>query len=237
MLTSSRHSTTPGNAARLRPASPSVIAFVVVAINHSVAIYRKPPLFPLHHDSCPTTRNLDFRASSRDIFTVTLITMRCHTLRATAAILLASGLVAGQTPSGTNPATSHHLNVQYNSTQLMADELLLQSCMYTLRPSPYDELTSSIVVATQPTVSLNETLSGTHLVMLVDLSIPPTSFNGTGPRAPGLEPCRTTRLHWFQGNLTQLSNGTFMGDSAAIADYGEPSTSLMQVYDVQTTSS
>jgi hypothetical protein len=67
--------------------------------------------------------------------------MRCHMPRATAAILLASGLVAGQTPPGTNPATTQHLDVQYSSTQLMANEQLLQTCMYNLRPLRNDELT------------------------------------------------------------------------------------------------
>ena len=170
--------------------------------------------------------------SSCDIFALNTLTMRFPATRVAAATLLVLGLVAGQTPSGTNPATNQHLDVQYNSTELIANELLLQSCKYKSRISLNHDLTSFTVVATQPMVSLNQTLSGTHMVMLVDLSIPQPSFNGTGPRAPGLEPCRTTRLHWFQGNLTQLSNGTFVGNSASIADYGTPAFRLMNKQDI-----
>jgi len=70
------------------------------------------------------------------------------------------------------------------------------------------------------------------MVMLVDLSIPQPSFNGTGPRAAGLEPCRTTRLHWFQGNLTHSSNGTFVGNSASTADYGTRGFGLTNKQDI-----
>lgn len=85
------------------------------------------------------------------------------------------------------------------------------------------------MVATQPTVSLNQTLNGTHMLLLVDLSIPQSTINTTGAQAPGLEPCRTTRLHWFQQNLTQTSNGTFTSTSAPIAAYGGPMPPLNDV--------
>lgn len=62
------------------------------------------------------------------------------------------------------------------------------------------------------------------MIMLVDLSIPPIDINTTGTNgvlAPGLEPGRTTRLHWLQTGLSQTANGTFIGSTAPIADYGE----------------
>ncbi len=78
-----------------------------------------------------------------------------------------------------------------------------------------------LVLASAPAVSLNQTLNGTHMLMLIDLAIPQSSINGTGSEFyPGLVPCRTTRLHWLQTGLTQSANGTFVSDSTAIADYG-----------------
>lgn len=58
------------------------------------------------------------------------------------------------------------------------------------------------------------------MAMLVDLSISANTYNVSGPKAAGLEYCRTTRLHWLQTDLTQLANGSFVSESAAIADYG-----------------
>lgn len=77
-------------------------------------------------------------------------------------------------------------------------------------------------VSTQPTIYLNETVSGTHMVVFTDLSISGGRYNGTTlPLAQGLQSCRTTRLHWLQTGLTQTENGSFVSDTPAVAPYGK----------------
>jgi len=77
------------------------------------------------------------------------------------------------------------------------------------------------VVATEPSISSPTHLNGTYLAILLDLSISGSNFPGTSlPLAQGLEQCRTTRLHWLQTGLTQRANGSFGGETAAVAEYG-----------------
>ncbi|KAK4546599.1 hypothetical protein LTR36_001816 [Oleoguttula mirabilis] len=137
--------------------------------------------------------------------------MARRSLIATAALLLAAS-VFGQTPPGTQPSTNKKLGARYNTTEVTPNILLPEA-----------------LVATGPTVYLHETLNGTHMVMLVDLAIPQSSIDTTGPQAAGLEDCRTTRLHWYQPNLTQTSNGTFVSNSTPIATYGGPMPGLNDI--------
>ncbi|KAK4565792.1 hypothetical protein LTR86_003641 [Recurvomyces mirabilis] len=123
----------------------------------------------------------------------------------TAACALAlSTLASAQTPPGSSPSTNQNLAVSYNGTQVTPNVLL---------PQP--------LVATQPSVTYSSALNGTYMLALLDLSISPSSYNASGPKAPGLEPCRTTRLHWLQGNVTRASNGSLVAGSAPIAMYGQ----------------
>ncbi|KAK3111968.1 hypothetical protein LTR53_012242 [Teratosphaeriaceae sp. CCFEE 6253] len=117
-----------------------------------------------------------------------------------------------QTPPGTQPATGSHLGVVYNGTTSISPGLLLPPAS----------------LRNEPTISLNRTVTGTHMVMLVDLSIGAasvaSSLNGsTGPLVPGLRCGGTTRLHWLQTNLVQTANGSFASDgTAALSLYGGP---------------
>ncbi|KAK1809745.1 hypothetical protein LTR12_015904 [Friedmanniomyces endolithicus] len=129
-------------------------------------------------------------------------------------LLFTASIVQAQSPPGSQPSTNHALAVKYNGNLILTPNALL--------PQP--------LLASAPAVSLNQTLNGTHMLMLVDLAIPQSSINGTGSEFyPGLVPCRTTRLHWLQTGLTQSANGTFVSDSAAIADYGQPHPGLNDI--------
>ncbi|KAK4968779.1 hypothetical protein LTR66_011756 [Elasticomyces elasticus] len=115
-----------------------------------------------------------------------------------------------QTPPGTQPATGNNLGVTYNGTAKILPGLLLPPAS----------------LRNEPTVSLNRTVSGTYMVMLVDLSIAAantTSNSTVGPLAPGLRCGGTTRLHWLQTGLVQSANGTFVSNGTApLAVYGGP---------------
>ncbi|KAK1055833.1 hypothetical protein LTR74_015369 [Friedmanniomyces endolithicus] len=87
--------------------------------------------------------------------------------------LAASNVVQSQTPPGTNPATSRNLGVKYGSAEFTSNVLLLEE-----------------TVSAEPTLYLNQSLQGIHMVMLVDSSIPQSSINSTGPQALGLQYCR-----------------------------------------------
>lgn len=65
------------------------------------------------------------------------------------------------------------------------------------------------------------------MLLLVDLSIPFTSIhaNATSNLVPGLQPNRTTRLHWWTLDVKQSPNGTFStsnSNSTTPALYGGP---------------
>ena len=85
-----------------------------------------------------------------------------------------------------------------------------------------------IVVLDTPTTFSNGTFPDTYFLLFIDLSIPTSRFpaNETPYLAPGLGPNRTTRLHWWAGNLTQTTSGTFTNSSAALAEYGGPNPPL-----------
>ncbi|KAK5122516.1 hypothetical protein LTR85_004100 [Meristemomyces frigidus] len=128
-----------------------------------------------------------------------------------AALLSALGGVLGQTPGSSHPSTTKNLGAVFNTTEVTPNILLSEELVDDYAPTTY----------------LDESLTGTYMVMLVDLAIPQSSITTTGPEFyPGLVYCRTTRLHWYQGNLTQTSNGTFASNSSAIATYGGPAPGL-----------
>ncbi|KAK4615674.1 hypothetical protein CLAFUW4_10383 [Fulvia fulva] len=108
--------------------------------------------------------------------------------------------VTCQTPTGTAPSTSEHLNVAYGDTVLEANELLPQA------------------------FQSSDKVSGDHMLLLVDQLIPQSSIDSSGPQTPGLEYCRTTRLHWFQTDLTQLDNGSFVSETAPMATHAHTYT-------------
>ncbi|KAK5127753.1 hypothetical protein LTR08_004213 [Meristemomyces frigidus] len=135
---------------------------------------------------------------------------RCSLIVTTALLFAAS--VFGQTPPGTQPSTNKELGARYSTTEVTPNILLPEA-----------------LVANEPIVYLHEALNGTHMAMLVDLSIPQSSINSTGPQAAGLEDCRSTRLHWYQPDLIQTSNGTFVSNTTPIATYGGPMPGLNDI--------
>lgn len=68
--------------------------------------------------------------------------------------------------------------------------------------------------------------AGSYTLLLVDLSIPVSILNLTAAAiaslSPGLGANRTTRLHWWQANLTPSANGSLVSTSSALAPYGGP---------------
>lgn len=63
------------------------------------------------------------------------------------------------------------------------------------------------------------------MLLLLDLSIPLVSLTNTTNLVPGLQADRTTRLHWWNLDVTQLPNGTFTtptSNSTSAALYGGP---------------
>lgn len=88
-----------------------------------------------------------------------------------------------------------------------------------------------MVDTVDPTISSDRTYSGTYQVALVDLSILRSQVNASDPStlAPGLGQNRTTRLHWWQGNLTQSSNGSFVSSSSPLAPYAGPMPPLNDI--------
>ncbi|KAK3628334.1 hypothetical protein LTR56_017533 [Elasticomyces elasticus] len=137
-----------------------------------------------------------------------------HSISVTNALLVAFAASAAQaqTPPGSQPSTSRSLGIAYgsNGNTTVTPNILL--------PQP--------LTLVQPIVSLEQQLNGTHMLAMVDLSINQnsamSSLNGTGPQAQGLEPCRTTRLHWLQTGLTQTADGTFVNTTSALGEYGGP---------------
>lgn len=132
------------------------------------------------------------------------------TVLASAAIL-ATGALA-QTPSGFTPQTSHNLGVSYNGSVLI----------------PSEELPQAIPDTFTPVVSSPGLYTDKYMLLLVDLSIPYDVTGYTAAQAatavPGLGANRTTRLHWWQTNVTHnTSTGKFEYDSTtALAPYAGP---------------
>jgi hypothetical protein len=139
-------------------------------------------------------------------------------------LLQAAQLVNSQTSPGSQPSCEGNLGVNYNGTSAVEKDVLLFPDR-TLHPAftiQISTLTSLSEVSTQPTIYLNSTVQGTHMVVLTDLSISGGRYNGTSlPLAQGLQACRTTRLHWLQTGLTQAEDGTFVSETPALAPYGK----------------
>jgi hypothetical protein len=148
-----------------------------------------------------------------------------YSLTASLAVLLqAAQLVNSQTPPGSQPSCEGNLGVNYNGTSAVETEMLLfpDRRSHPAFTNEISALTSLSEVSTQPTIYLNSTIQGTHMVVFTDLSISGARYNGTSlPLAQGLQTCRTTRLHWLQTGFTQAENGTFVSDTPALAPYGK----------------
>ncbi|KAJ9632243.1 hypothetical protein H2203_000647 [Taxawa tesnikishii (nom. ined.)] len=121
---------------------------------------------------------------------------------------LAAGVFA-QTPEGSSPVVSTNLGVRYGSTVVTPGIQLPQQ-----------------QTLTAPTVSGHNGTAGSYTLLLVDLSIPVSILNLTAAAiaslSPGLGANRTTRLHWWQANLTPSANGSLVSTSSALAPYGGP---------------
>ena len=81
-----------------------------------------------------------------------------------------------------------------------------------------------MVDSVTPTVSSSQTYPDTYTFALVDLSIPDYLIDTDDPSSlvPGVGPNRTTRLHWWQDDVTQGSDGEFSSSSADLAPYQGP---------------
>ncbi|KAK5679560.1 hypothetical protein LTS10_008381 [Elasticomyces elasticus] len=154
-----------------------------------------------------------------------------HASSVTNALLVAFAASAAQaqTPPGSQPSTSRSLGVAYGSngnTTVTPNILLPQPRSFISQVAGQRAANRLAVTLVQPIVSLDQQVNGTHMLAMVDLSINQnsamSSLNGTGPQAQGLEPCRTTRLHWLQTGLTQTANGTFVNTTSALGEYGGP---------------
>ncbi|KAF2715903.1 hypothetical protein K431DRAFT_236623 [Polychaeton citri CBS 116435] len=116
-----------------------------------------------------------------------------------------AAIAYAQTPPGTEPLTNNTVNVQYGFGQITTDTLY-----------PISSVSSA------PVVSLGSQVTGTHLIALVDLSIPISLLPYKTDLAPGLGEGRSTRLHWLQTDLSQTANGSFYSTSAPLAFYTGP---------------
>lgn len=124
---------------------------------------------------------------------------------AAGALFAASALA--QSPPNYKPGTILPLGVNYGNTYLSPNESLPQSLVDTLSPSAYS-----------PGIFANK-----YQLLLVDLVIPDAFVPGDN-LVPGLGVNRTTRLHWWQTNVTHAStNGSFLtGATPALAPYAGP---------------
>ncbi|PSK42097.1 hypothetical protein B9Z65_4011 [Elsinoe australis] len=124
------------------------------------------------------------------------------------AALVASAVA--QSPAGFSPSTKTPLGIKFGNTILFPNETLPQSLPDTVTPTPYSAI---------PYLSK-------YMLLLVDLSIPEYFFTDEqiATLVPGLGAGRTTRLHWWQTNVTHdILDGSFKYDSgAALAPYAGP---------------
>ncbi|GAB7337322.1 hypothetical protein MBLNU457_g2679t1 [Dothideomycetes sp. NU457] len=129
---------------------------------------------------------------------------------ASAAALAAS--VAAQSPAGYTPSTFMPLGVSFNGDVLLPSEELPQAIPDTYNPSVFS-----------PGLYLDK-----YMLLMVDLKIPyyvtPYTEDQYSSLVPGLGANRTTRLHWWQTNVTHnLATGAFEYDSStALAPFAGP---------------
>ena len=132
------------------------------------------------------------------------------TVLASVAALAASA--AAQSPAGYSPSTPMNLGVSFNGSILIPSEELPQAIPDTFNPSVF-----------APGLYLDK-----YMILMVDLSIPydvtPYTAAQIPSLVPGLGANRTTRLHWWQTNVTHnLATGAFVYDSTtALAPYAGP---------------
>ncbi|RDW63436.1 hypothetical protein BP6252_10981 [Coleophoma cylindrospora] len=131
-----------------------------------------------------------------------------------ASVLLSAVLataVLAQTPNTTVPATTKTLNLDYNGTVITPGVLL-----------------PSTAVATQPDVyaGADSQADLKYMIFMLDLTIPDSDVTSDVTQystlVEGLGANRTTRLHWWGGNYTLSSDGTFVNSSDCLAEYTSP---------------
>lgn len=140
--------------------------------------------------------------------------------------LVAVGALAQETPPGTTPAVSNPLSLQYGSVSVSPGTLFSPPGTYLAQKS----MTSSkghrindgswltvTAVKQSPIVSSTTKYNGTYMLYMLDLDIKFSQVvkNASNTSAydsltPGYGPQRTTKLHWWSGNLTQSANGSFV---------------------------
>ncbi|KAF2157441.1 hypothetical protein K461DRAFT_289758 [Myriangium duriaei CBS 260.36] len=134
--------------------------------------------------------------------------MHIKNVLASCAVLATA--VLAQSPAGFSPSTKVPLGVKYGDIELC----------------PGEELPQAVPDAGNPSVFSLRPYPATYMILLVDLSIPFDLFpaDETKTLVPGLGPNRTTRLHWWQTNVTRNpKTGTFVyPNNTALAPYAGP---------------
>ncbi|PYI02729.1 hypothetical protein BO78DRAFT_453294 [Aspergillus sclerotiicarbonarius CBS 121057] len=125
-----------------------------------------------------------------------------------AAIALAAGMAGAQSPPGYIPSSSTYLGVEFNTT-VIAPGRFIDASLVADAPVTFPDKTSSDPL--------------TYQVFMLDLSIPSMAVTADPgyPLVPGIAANDTTRLHWWQGNLT-VQDGILVNSSGALAPWNIP---------------
>ncbi|PYH87478.1 hypothetical protein BO71DRAFT_393390 [Aspergillus ellipticus CBS 707.79] len=126
-----------------------------------------------------------------------------------AAVALGATIAGAQSPPGYPPSTSNYLGVEFNSTIIQPGHFV-----------------DAALIVDQPLVfpaNASHSPGTKYQVFMLDLSIPSMADTAdTGyPLVPGIAANDTTRLHWWQGNLT-VQDGVLVNSSAPLAPWNEP---------------
>ncbi|PWY80806.1 hypothetical protein BO94DRAFT_520752 [Aspergillus sclerotioniger CBS 115572] len=125
-----------------------------------------------------------------------------------AALALAAGIAGAQSPPRYIPSSSTYLGLEFNTT-VVAPGRFIDAALVSNEPVTFPAKTSSDPL--------------TYQVFMLDISIPSVAVTeDTGyPLVPGIAANDTTRLHWWQGNLT-VQDGIFVNSSQALAPWNIP---------------
>ncbi|RAL02578.1 uncharacterized protein BO80DRAFT_443377 [Aspergillus ibericus CBS 121593] len=117
-------------------------------------------------------------------------------------------MAGAQSPPGYIPSSSTYLGLQFNTTVIAPGRFI-------------DASLAANAPITFPAKTSDDPL--TYQVFMLDLSIPSIAVTAdTGyPIVPGIAAKDTTRLHWWQGNLT-VHDGIFVNSSQALAPWNTP---------------
>ncbi|KAL1304006.1 hypothetical protein AAFC00_000447 [Neodothiora populina] len=119
-----------------------------------------------------------------------------------------------QTPAGWEPTANTSIGIEFGSTAVTPAGLLLPQ---------------SLVDAGQPRVYSPAIYPSTYVFALIDVRVPRSAVETSDPTSlfPGLGADRTTRLHWWQDNVSQTNGtGDFSASSPPLADYQGPMPTL-----------